>query len=250
MFRRCLKKPAKGISIFNRGLIRFLSLKTIGTPNENALKFVSKDFKFLPESLTSAVEVNDLPEASQRSPLASELFKLNGVKSLLIGHNFITVNKVDPELSNNPDLHWDSLSTKVMNVITNAVDSNIPVLNPDYLDEIVRKQDEAQEDDDDITYEIKELINTRIRPALQDDGGDIHFRSFDPESGTVYLKLQGACKSCSLSEDTLKNGIESMLKHYIPEVEEVKAVLDPEEEIALQEFEKLERKLKQQQQSL
>ncbi|KAH3671972.1 hypothetical protein OGAPHI_000158 [Ogataea philodendri] len=226
---------------------RLLSLQTMNTPNENALKFVAKNYKFLPEFQTTAVEVNDLPDASQKSPLATELFKVNGVRSLLIGPDFITVNKVDQELSNNPDLQWGSLATKVSNVITNAIDSKIPVIDPEYEKELARILDEAQEDDDDVTYEIKELINTRIRPALQDDGGDIHFRSFDADSGVVYIKLQGACKSCSLSEDTLRNGIESMLKHYIPEVEEVKAILDPEEEIALQEFEKLERKLKEQQ---
>ncbi|GMG20739.1 unnamed protein product [Ambrosiozyma monospora] len=198
--------------------------------------------------MTNAVQIEDLPEATHKSPLASELFKLNGVLSLMIGPDFVTVNKVDTSLSNNPELEWNHLANKVINVICDSVDNKkLPVLNEAYKQELYESLDEPQDTDDDITYEIKELISTRIRPALQDDGGDIHFRSFDEETGTVYIKLQGACKSCSLSEDTLKNGIESMLKHYVEEVEEVKAILDPEEEIAIAEFEKLEKRLKSKQ---
>ncbi|ODV86456.1 hypothetical protein CANARDRAFT_175345 [[Candida] arabinofermentans NRRL YB-2248] len=225
---------------------RFITLEAVTTPNVNALKFLAKDYEFLPASLTNAVEIEDLPDANYKSQLAQELLKLNGVMSMMIGPNFITVTKVESSLSNNPELEWPVLSDKIVNVITNSVDSKIPILTPEYKAEIVKRLEEPQDDDDDITFEIKELINTRIRPALQDDGGDIHFRSFDENTGVVYIKLQGACKSCSLSEDTLKSGIEGMLKHYIEEVTEVRAVLDPEEEIALQEFEKLERKLKQQ----
>ena len=103
---------------------------------------------------------------------------------------------------------------------------------------------EADADDLEIVSMIKELIETRIRPAIQDDGGDIEYKAFDEETGTVFLKLQGACKSCSASEDTLKHGIESMLKHYVEEVQEVEQILDPEEEIALKEFERLEQNLK------
>lgn len=259
---------------------RFISLKTLSTPNENALKFVAKDFKFLPKDITDlnhgdAIEIDDLPDATYKSPLAISLFKINGVRSLLIGSDFITINKVDDSLSNNNELRWPHLAPKIIDCITNFIENkqdllieeneklnelndtnnnnksselkfdNINlILTKEYLSDLQKKLDEPQDNDDDITYEIKELINTRIRPALQDDGGDIHFRKFDANSGIVYIKLKGACKSCSLSEDTLKNGIESMLKHYIDEVEEVKAVLDPEEEIALQEFEKLEERLK------
>ncbi|OWB63252.1 hypothetical protein B5S29_g4217 [[Candida] boidinii] len=259
---------------------RFISLKTLSTPNENALKFVAKDFKFLPKDITDlnhgdAIEIDDLPDATYKSPLAISLFKINGVRSLLIGSDFITINKVDDSLSNNNELRWPHLAPKIIDCITNFIENkqdllieeneklnelndtnnnnksselkfdNINlILTKEYLLDLQKKLDEPQDNDDDITYEIKELINTRIRPALQDDGGDIHFRKFDANSGIVYIKLKGACKSCSLSEDTLKNGIESMLKHYIDEVEEVKAVLDPEEEIALQEFEKLEERLK------
>ncbi|CDK25556.1 unnamed protein product [Kuraishia capsulata CBS 1993] len=223
---------------------RWLSIQTATTPNENSLKFIVKDHHFLPPSVDHSVDVEDLPAASDKSPLAVSLFKLNGVMSLLIGPDFITVNKVEDDLSNNPELQWPALKPKIIDTLETAFKEKTPVLTTEYIRELERTQEEPQDEDDDVTYEIKELLNTRIRPALQDDGGDVHFRSFDPHTGTVYIKLKGACKSCSLSEETLKNGIESMLKYYVEEVNEVKPILDLEEEVSLQEFEKLEAKLK------
>lgn len=230
-----------------RTQVRHITLKTATTPSENALKFIATDKKFLPEGIAQAVEIDNLLDAQERSPLATELYKINGVKSIMIGSDFITVNKADSGLSNNPELEWDHLEPRILDLIKSEVEQKkTAVVKPSYLEAFQKELDELNENDDDIVYEIKELIKTRIRPALQDDGGDIHFRSFDESNGIVYIKLQGACKSCSLSEDTLKGGIEGMLKHYVPEVEEVRAVLDPEEEIAIAEFEKLEKKLKQQ----
>jgi Fe-S cluster biogenesis protein NfuA len=100
------------------------------------------------------------------------------------------------------------------------------------------------ENDDEVVTMIKELLETRIRPAIQEDGGDIDFRGFN--DGQVLLKLRGACRTCDSSTVTLKNGIESMLMHYIEEVKGVQQVLDQEEEIAIKEFEKFEEKLRQQ----
>lgn len=229
--------------MISRTFKRFLSLRTVSTPSENAVKFIA-DTRLLPEGFQQAIDIESLPEANEMSPLASELYKINGVKSIMIGNDFITVNKVDTSLSNNPELEWPALEPKIESSILEWLKAKKPVMDPKFLDEYQRELDQINENDDDIVFEIKELINTRIRPALQDDGGDIHFRSFDESTGTVYVKLRGACKSCSQSEDTLKGGIEGMLKHYIPEVEHVKSVLDPEEEIAIAEFEKLEQKLK------
>ena len=90
---------------------------------------------------------------------------------------------------------------------------------------------------------IDELIDTRIRPAILEDGGDVDYLGWDPKNGTVYLRLKGSCSSCSSSEVTLKYGIESMLMHYVDEVKEVIQLLDPTQEIALKEFDKLEKKL-------
>ena len=102
----------------------------------------------------------------------------------------------------------------------------------------------VNDSDDEVVQMIKELLETRIRPAIQEDGGDIEFRGFD--DGMVKLKLRGACRTCDSSTVTLKNGIESMLMHYIEEVKGVDQVLDEEELIAMKEFEKFEEKLKQQ----
>jgi len=102
----------------------------------------------------------------------------------------------------------------------------------------------ANDDDDEVVAMIKELLETRIRPAIQEDGGDIEFRGF--ENGLVSLKLRGACRTCDSSTVTLKNGIESMLMHYIEEVKGVNQVLDEEEEIAIKEFARFEEKLRQQ----
>mgnify|MGYP003363416946 CR=1 FL=1 len=223
---------------------RLISLYTATTPNENALKFISSDTQFVPAELTNTVEINSLSDAVERSPLAEKLYKINGVNSIMLGPNFVTVNKVENSLSSNEELNWEHLSPKISRAITDAVNSNVPALRKSYEAELRKEMEEAEDEEDDVTYEIKELINTRIKPAIQDDGGDIMFRSFDDTTGTVYIKLRGACKSCSLSEDTLKGGIENMLTHYIPEVSSVQAVLDPEEEIAIQEFEKLEKRLK------
>jgi len=100
------------------------------------------------------------------------------------------------------------------------------------------------ENDDEVVGMIKELLDTRVRPAIQEDGGDIEFKGF--EDGQVKLMLRGACRTCVSSTVTLKNGIESMLMHYIEEVKGVQQVLDPAEEIAISEFAKFEEKLKQQ----
>ena len=224
---------------------RFISLHTVTTPNENALKFISSDTQFVPSKFTSTVEIDSLADAVEKSPLAEKLYKINGVHSIMLGPNFVTVSKVENALSSNEELNWEHLTPKISRVITSAVDSNVPTLKKAYVAELEREMEEAEyEEEDDVVYDIKELINTRIKPALQDDGGDIQFRSFDDTTGTVYIKLRGACKSCSLSEETLKSGIQNMLIHYIPEVSSVQAVLDPEEEIAIQEFEKLEKRLK------
>lgn len=222
---------------------RFLHLRVASTPNENALKFILMDKKILPERINGSIQIDNISDAFEISPLAMKLFRLNGVKSIMLGEDFVTVSKLGTELSHSEDLSWNVLQPKVENVISEHVDSGKEVIAEEYSP--VANANDGLDTDDDITFEIKELIKTRIQPLLQDDGGDIEFRSFDPDTGVVYVKLQGLCKSCSLSDDTLKTGIEQMLKHYIEEVTEVRAKLDPEEEISLSEFEKLEKRIKQ-----
>lgn len=214
---------------------RLLSFKTYPTPNQNALKFVS------PECAISPLENKTFEFGSSlqavHSPLALKLFKIAGIKSVMIGHDFLTVNKQD-------HINWANLRPEVTELLDEFLTAN---KEPTITKELLESEEDslaANENDTEIVAMIKELIETRIRPAIQDDGGDIEYKAFDEETGTVFLKLQGACKSCSASEDTLKGGIEAMLMHYIEEVREVVQILDPEEEIANKEFERLEQKLK------
>lgn len=220
-------------TLFSR---RFLSFKTLETPNPNALKFVSPECQILPIP-SKTFEFTSTLQAIH-SPLAIKLFKLPGVRSVMLGEDFLTVNKQD-------HINWAQLRPEVVDLLDAFLTSKKdPVVTNELIEES-EKEVESSEDDLEVVSMIKELIETRIRPAIQDDGGDIEFKGFDEETGNVFLKLQGACKSCSSSEDTLKNGIEQMMKHYIDGVQEVIQILDPEEEIALKEFDRLEQKIKQ-----
>lgn len=220
-------------SIFSR---RFLSFKTLETPNPNALKFISPECQILPIP-SKTFEFTSTLQAIH-SPLALKLFKLHGVRSIMLGEDFLTVNKQD-------HINWAQLRPEVVDLLDGFLTSKKESVVTKELIEESEREVESSEDDLEIVSMIKELIETRIRPAIQDDGGDIEFKGFDEETGNVFLKLQGACKTCSSSEDTLKNGIEQMMKHYIDGVQEVIQILDPEEEIALKEFDRLEQKIKQ-----
>lgn len=220
-------------SIFSR---RFLSFKTLETPNPNALKFISPECQILPIP-SKTFEFTSTLQAIH-SPLALKLFKLHGVRSIMLGEDFLTVNKQD-------HINWAQLRPEVVDLLDGFLTSKKESVVTKELIEESEREVESSEDDLEIVSMIKELIETRIRPAIQDDGGDIDFKGFDEETGNVFLKLLGACKTCSSSEDTLKNGIEQMMKHYIDGVQEVIQILDPEEEIALKEFDRLEQKIKQ-----
>jgi len=148
-------------------------------------------------------------------------------------------------------VNWAHVKPEVFSLITEAVTSGQQIVNITEGASGDSGQEGNTEDslsynenDSEVVGMIKELLETRIRPAIQEDGGDIEFRGF--EGGNVMLKLRGACRTCDSSTVTLKNGIEGMLMHYIEEVKGVIQVLDQEEEIAIQEFAKFEEKLKQQ----
>lgn len=187
------------------------------TPNEHALKFLPS-MKILNENETK--EFLSGREASV-SPLAVKLFSVDGVKSIMFGSDFITIEK------HNNDLNWSLLKPEIFSILTEYLTNGTPIINeganlsPDM---------ELNEDDDEVVSMIKELIFTRIRPAIQDDGGDIEFVKFIEEEGKVILKLKGACRSCDSSSVTLKNGIESMLQYYIEEVQTVEQFDEAEEE--------------------
>ncbi|MCJ1455227.1 hypothetical protein MMC28_005581 [Mycoblastus sanguinarius] len=212
-----------------------------------ALKFLP-NHTILPKGLSSPFIEYLSPRSTlappHPSPLAARLLNIDGITSIFYGPDFITVTKA-------ADSNWAHVKPEVFSLITEAVNSGEQIVST-----VENKSSEAgqeggeqdtlgyDENDSEVVGMIKELLETRIRPAIQEDGGDIEFRGFD--NGNVLLKLRGACRTCDSSTVTLKNGIESMLMHYIEEVKGVTQVLDQEEEIAMQEFAKFEEKLKQQ----
>lgn len=177
------------------------------TPNPLTLKFlpgrnVSKE---------GTIFYQNESEASN-SPFAKRMFAVEGVKSVFFGNDFITITRAE-------DLDWQVLKPIVLGAITDHYDSGEETV----IDTpILKKSEELKENDSDIVKQIKELLDTRVRPAVAMDGGDIVYKKF--EKGIVYLHMQGACSGCPSSTATLKAGIENMLKHYIPEVIEIRAI--------------------------
>jgi Fe-S cluster biogenesis protein NfuA len=181
-------------------------IQTEQTPNPATLKF-------LPGRDVMATGTADFPDrdSAGRSPLAERLFQIDGVTGVFLGSDFITVSKAD-------DKEWFLLKPAILGVIMEHFTAGRPmVLEPEGAEA------PSTEDDDEIVLQIKELLDTRVRPAVAQDGGDIIFRGF--EDGVVYLLMQGACSGCPSSTATLKMGIENMLRHYIPEVTEVRPVV-------------------------
>jgi Fe-S cluster biogenesis protein NfuA len=178
-------------------------IQTEPTPNPATLKF-------LPGREVLARGTADFPsaETAARSPLAQALFGVEGVTGVFLGSDFVTVTKSE-------DRDWYLLKPSILGVIMEHFTAQRPIL----LDEATDGH-AASDDDDEVVAQIKELLDTRVRPAVAQDGGDITFESF--EDGVVYLQMQGSCAGCPSSTATLKAGIENMLKHYIPEVVEVR----------------------------
>ncbi|KAF2405217.1 HIRA-interacting protein 5 [Trichodelitschia bisporula] len=226
---------------------RTIFIQTEDTPNADALKF-KPNHRILPENFTSPFIEYMSPRSTlappNPSPLAGALMNIDGVTSVFFGQDYITVTK-------DSATPWAHIKPEAFSLITEAVTSGQPIVNT-----VAGKAGEGEdgnteadslaynEDDSEVVGMIKELLETRIRPAIQEDGGDIEFRGF--ENGQVLLKLRGACRTCDSSTVTLKNGIESMLMHYIDEVEGVQQVFDQEEEVAMREFQAFEERLRQQ----
>lgn len=228
---------------------RTIFIQTEPTPNSDALKFLP-NHRVLPEGFAAPFVEYMSPRATiappYPSPLAAKLMNIDGVTSVFYGADFITITKAS-------DANWAHIRPEIFALITEAITSGETLVT--FKEAPVgagaapaEEQTDSlayDEDDDEVVGMIKELLETRIRPAIQEDGGDIEFRGFG-EDGFVNLKLRGACRTCDSSTVTLKNGIEGMLMHYIEEVKGVRQILDEEEEISLQEFAKFEEKLKQQ----
>nr|CAG4645680.1 EOG090X0A0R [Lynceus sp. MCZ IZ 141354] len=173
----------------------------------------------------------DFPNISSAycSPLAKLLFRIDGVKGVFFGPEFITITKVDD------DADWTLIKPEVFATIMDFFMSGAPVVNTDAQ----RNEDGPNEEDDETVAMIKELLDTRIRPTVQEDGGDIIFKGF--EDGIVKLKMQGSCTSCPSSIFTLKNGVQNMLQFYIPEVISVEQVEDEADKKSHEEFEKIDK---------
>ena len=183
-------------------------IQTEQTPNPATLKF-------LPGQVVLEQGTADFRDAASagHSPLAVRLFQLDEVEGVFYGGDFISVTKAD-------DADWHNLKPVILGVIMEHFVSGAPLLvEPE---DAAGAADIAGGPDAEIVEQIKELLDTRVRPAVAMDGGDIVFRGFS--NGVVMLQLQGACQGCPSSTATLKIGIENMLKHYIPEVVEVRAV--------------------------
>ena len=179
-------------------------IQTEMTPNPATMKFLPG--RVVVESGTANFTS---PEEASRSPLALRLFELDGVAGVFLGNDFITVTKLS-------DHDWQVMKPMVLSAIMEHFTSGEAVMAEG--DEIAFGED----GDDEISAQIKELIDTRVRPAVAQDGGDIIFRGF--EDGVVYLHMQGSCSGCPSSTATLKHGIENMLRYYVPEVVEVRPV--------------------------
>ena len=184
-------------------------IQTESTPNPATLKFLPGQ-----TVLESGTADFPAPESVGPSPLASRLFAVDGVTGVFLGNDFVTVTKADA-------VDWDHVKPALLGAIMDHFQSGDPVMTGEGA---APAGGHAAHDgeDSEIVGQIVELLDTRVRPAVAQDGGDITFHGFD--RGVVYLHMQGACAGCPSSTLTLKMGIENLLRHYIPEVVEVRPV--------------------------
>ena len=183
-------------------------IQTESTPNPATLKF-------LPGQTVLEAGTADFPsaEGAGKSPLAQRIFGVPGVTGVFFGNDFVTVTKDD-------STEWDHMKPAILGAIMEHYQSGAPIMTGEA--DATSGHAEHDGEDAEIVGQIKELLDTRVRPAVAQDGGDITFHGFD--KGVVYLHMQGACAGCPSSTITLKMGIENLLRHYIPEVTEVRPV--------------------------
>jgi Fe-S cluster biogenesis protein NfuA len=207
---------------FSLQQFRSLFIQTEETPNPESLKFlpgrIVLDVEEGGEVGNGFYATRTDKEEIARSPLAKDLFQVEGVKSVYLGNDFVTVTKF-------AQAHWMHVKTQVFSALMDFYQKDLPAVS-----EVAIVTDTTiLDDDDEVVAMIKELLESRIRPAVQEDGGDIRYVGFSPESGLVTVQLAGSCVGCPSSAVTLKNGVENMLMHYIPEVTGVEALEDDEE---------------------
>eukprot|EP01084_Bolivina_argentea_P094672 170218_1 len=224
------------------------------TPNVLSQKFIPSGYNILPidktenESTTNkTLDLASYKDAMNKSGLARELFTIEGVKNVFLTTEYLTVTVDDTS-------KWQDTQGQIVGIINDYLLSNKPILEDTFdINEQISNDNNYDDEDDDTIAIIRELIDTRIRPNVQYDGGDVVFKGFDHETGKLSLQLVGACKGCESSAETLHNGIERMLKFYVPEVSYVEEFFDEEEErlqqISKDAFDKVNEKLNQDKQN-
>lgn len=186
-------------------------IQTEATPNPNVVKFLpGRDV-----SPDSALEFRTIDEA-QVSPLAEGLFQLEGVEGVFFGADYVAVTRA----ATGPD--WSALKAPVLTALMDHFTSGAPLTRGETAQADVHAGGEG---DSEVVREIKALLDTRIRPAVAQDGGDILFDRFDEADGVLWLRMRGACAGCPSSSATLKAGVENMMRHYVPEVSRVEQTL-------------------------
>ena len=184
-------------------------IQTEATPNPATLKF-------LPGRPVLPDRVLDIPSAADaaKSPLAERLFGVPGVAGVFLGSDFITVTKSDAE--------WQHIKPAILGAIMEHFMSGAPIVAAGTTGETSEAGEFFEAADADTVATIKELIETRVRPAVANDGGDITFRGY--KEGVVYLAMKGSCSGCPSSTATLKHGIQNLLRHFVPDVTEVRPI--------------------------
>ncbi len=192
-------------------------IQTEATPNPATLKFLPG------RDVAGEGALYDFPDtvSAARSPLATALFEVEGVSRVFFGTDFISVTKSSGE--------WPHLKPAILGAIMEHFQFERPLMGTSHParnldDEETRSYGTVASGDEDVVDQIRELLDTRVRPAVAQDGGDIVYRGFDSGSGTVFLTMRGACSGCPSSSATLRGGVEKMLKHYVPEVLAVEQV--------------------------
>lgn len=191
-------------------------IQTEDTPNPQSMKFLPGQ-----AVLGAGALGMDFPtmESAAASPLARTLFEIDGVMGVYLGADFLTVTKAEA-------VEWLHIKPAVLGAVADFLTAGLPVVSEDArpTSAPATSLDDYEGEDREIVEQIIDLIDTRVRPAVAADGGDIVFRHYEPRTGVVFLAMHGACAGCPSSTMTLKSGIENLLKHYVPEVVKVEAV--------------------------
>lgn len=183
-------------------------IQTEATPNPATIKFIP-GVDVMPSGTAEFANA----EEGAKSPLAERIFSVSGVQTVFFGRDFVSVTK-------NDDVDWSAIKARILAAVMQHFSMGEPLFNAGGSGASV--QDDSLLDE--LSKQIKELIDTRVRPAVAMDGGDIEFERFD--RGIVYLRMRGACSGCPSSTVTLKSGVENMLRHYVPEVLEVRQTME------------------------